>query len=303
MFEESVTSEPLPESVTSESTALSDREQAESVTAGGHFPQEIEEQPEATGQDAPDDTQEDAGAVEEIVEQKPKGVKKRIDELLKDREEARRDRDHWRELALRQQAGDHDGERQPADTPRSETRSDEPEPQPDQYPTYEDYTKAVARWEANKIIEAAGSRASEERERQRMAEEEATVRARAAKAFKEAEQKYPDFQEVAFNQSVRITKPVAALVSRCELAGDVAYYLGKNPDIAASISDMPINNAAIAIGRIEGRILAAREHQTNRNRSSAPAPISPVSGDGVVVDRDPATMSMKDYERWRKGGK
>lgn len=77
-------------------------------------------------------------------------------------------------------------------------------------------------------------------------------------------------------------------------------WLGKNPDEAERIANLPPTRQAVAIAKIAAQVAAKP-----KTISKAPAPIRPVQGSAVSADdmaqekdADPSKMTMGDYAKW-----
>lgn len=218
---------------------------------------------------APDETPEVEASTDDAGKPEPKGAGKRIDELTRYRrdaergkEAAERERDYWREMALRS-------------TPQP-VKAEEPAapPSPVKVPTLADFeydeskyqvaliefTKAEARREAESVLKA---------EREREAQERA-VKTWTEKAADFAKSK-PDYAEKVNDPTLPISAPMAKAIQVSEIGPEVAYHLAENRELAAEIARLPAEAAAYAIGRLEGRLLAQKE------AVKAPAPRAVVS--------------------------
>jgi hypothetical protein len=90
---------------------------------------------------------------------------------------------------------------------------------------------------------------------------------------------------------------LAEMILEAESPVDVAYHLGKNPDLARALSQMPPQRAAYELGRLEAKLNTPKPKIT----SSAPDPISPVRPSGVA-GKNPANMNAAEYRTWRESG-
>ncbi len=211
---------------------------------------------------------------------KKSGVTKRIDELVKLREEARRDAEYWRKVALSRLEAEK-GKNGPADA----TVADRPTAE--KFKTYDEYVEALTDW---KLAE----RTRAEAEARRMESEGRSLAGKIAKA----EEKYPDFRTVALNPDVPITEAMYRALVDSDAGADIAYFLGKNPVEAGRIAALPPVAAVKEIGRLEMKF--AEKNSGARRVSQAPAPVRTVSGAANTVDKAPAEMSMEEYKTWRK---
>lgn len=206
------------------------------------------------------------------------GVTKRIDELVKLREEARRDAEYWRKLALEKlEAG------------KKENAADAGDSKPDasKFKTYDEYVEALTDWKLQEKTRA-------EAEARRIDEEGRLLAGRIAKA----EERYPDFRAVALNPDVPISPAMYSALVESEAGADIAYWLGKNPNEAGRIAALSPIAAVKEIGRLEQRLTG--QNAGVRRVSQAPAPVRTVSGGGGEVEKAPAEMSMEEYRAWRR---
>lgn len=137
-------------------------------------------------------------------------------------------------------------------------------------------------------LEDADRRAQVERE------ELANRRAEAFKAKVDAaREKMPDFDQVFWN--VPVSEHAADLIAESDKAAEIAYWLGKNPQDAARIAHLPPHMQGAEIARIEARVSTV----STRKTSNAPTPPPVLSGQTAPGAKDPASMSMSEYVKWR----
>lgn len=111
--------------------------------------------------------------------------------------------------------------------------------------------------------------------------------------------RYPDFDavlQVASNATV-MSNAISDMVLESEQAVDLAYHLGKNPQIAAQLSQMPPLMAARELGKIEARLIASPPNIV----SKAPPPINPVRPSGSA-SKDVSKMPGPEYIALRATG-
>lgn len=107
-----------------------------------------------------------------------------------------------------------------------------------------------------------------------------------------ANEKYPDFQEVAGNPNLSINEGMAEFIADSEHGPDVAYYLGKHPSEAAKIAQMSPMRAARELTRIEAEVNSKPPVKT----SSAPAPITPLGTRGSAQ----TSLANADFAEYKK---
>lgn len=236
---------------------------------------ELEESPTSEVEET---TQEDTPADDRP---KAKGVQKRIDELTSNWRTAERDRDYWRELALKSAQPEPKPVEQPASTGK---------PALDQYESYDEYVEALADWKYEQRALQERERSQKQQQEQTQAEKVRSFQARAD-AVRET---HPDFDQVVTNPTLPISQAMADAAYASEKGPEILYHLGQNPQEADRIYRMSPIEAAMAIGRIEATL-----SRPARTKSSAPEPIEPVSGVGGVQSVDPDRMTMEQYASWR----
>jgi hypothetical protein len=277
------------------------------ISAQDETPEEeaAETEAEEGGEEGEPESTPEADAEEEPASGKPvKGVQKRIDELTRQRYETQRDRDYWREQALRGGAR--------AEAPRG---AEVPAPDLSQLgkpPTLAEHGYDEAKFMAaltayndnlvKKTVPAMVDQAVKRHQQSEVAQRQQAEATQIAEAFtgKEAEAatRYSDYEAVAHNPDLRITPAMATAIQLSEKGPDVAYHLGKNPAEAARIAGLnPIAQAA-AIGRLEAKFLS----KPQKKPTSAPDPVRPVGSKGVV-QKKPEQMSNEEYRKFRAGQK
>ena len=226
---------------------------------------------------------------------KKPGVHNRIGELTKEKydakreaEAAQRERDYWKEQAMKN------------GKPQQEvpTQADEPtgEPTLEQFDfDTGKFMKALYKWEREqeKVKESQQKQAEEAQKRQ--------------KTFQEREQAFaaahPDYEEVAKAEHVPITKEMAEAIIESDDAPAIAYYLGQNLEEASAIAAMSPIAAARAIGRIEAKLSAKPSVPTTttpaKTVTRAPEPVTTLSGSPAVT-QSYDEMSMAEYDAARK---
>ena len=114
-----------------------------------------------------------------------------------------------------------------------------------------------------------------------------------------ARDKYDDFEQVAYNPSLKITNVMAETIQNSDIGPDIAYYLGANAKEADRISHLSPILQAKEIGRIEAKL--SSEPPAKRT-TSAPPPITPVtsraSGNPSYDTTDPRSIKSMSASEW-----
>jgi len=241
--------------------------------------EEVEAEAEATedGEQEPSDSSPE--------KKESNGFQKRIDKATRKQRDAERDRDYWREQAL---------------------KAEKPEPAPVkpetlEVKTLEDFDFDETKYQAY-IFQTAQEQAVQAA-KSALSEDKATNDAKSRqKAFESKEQKYSktvdDYMEVTRNPDVMITKDMVDIAASSEDGPALLYYLAKNPDISDNIARLSPIDAAREMGRIEATKLSAEP----KKQTKAPKP--PPKIDGVnattTIKADSPDSDKLSTEAWLK---
>lgn len=230
------------------------------------------------------------GEPTDVSEEKPKrkGFLDRINELTAHRRTAERERD---ELQERLQA--------------IESRLSEPKPAaqptailPDNFETYDEYVQALAEDKAKKVIQRQIEELQQREEQNRQSARQSEIQAALMSKMESAAERYDDFAEVVTDPNTQITATMVEALADAENAGDIAYFLGKNPDKARAIAALSPLAQAREIGRIDERLGATQK------TVKKPAPVTaPVRGEGGKFVKDESKMTDAEYYAARRAQK
>ncbi len=216
-----------------------------------------------------------------VIEPKKSKVQERIDQITKEKWEARREAEHWKNLATK------------AEPSRVEVPSDRPKPPLEvDFSDTEEYRKARVEYEDK--VDAwreRGKRSQEIQFRQKQEHEE-----NLAKYNLNAERmrvKYQDFDETV--NSPVFTPELSVEILASEYAPEIGYYLAKNPAEAQRISSLSPNTIAREIGRLESKFTEGK----SKLISGAPKPLTTVTGNDITP-KDPSKMSTEEWMIWEK---
>jgi len=258
--------------------ARDSRAEAEKETTQAAESEQADEQQDAE-EDEQNDTEESAASeADDAAALKPrKGVGKRIDELTREKYDAQRERDYWREQATR-------GKQQQAQ-PVKEADSTEPTLEGCEFDVQK-YNAAWYEWKRGQERKAE----SQQKREQKLQE--------SAQGFA---QSHPDYFEVISNPYLRISQDMVDVIADTDNPAALAYYLGKNPQEAGRISTMNLAGVARAIGRIEAELSAPPPPRqiTPKTVTKAPPPVTTLTGAPAVV-KSLEEMSMREYDERRR---
>lgn len=121
-----------------------------------------------------------------------------------------------------------------------------------------------------------------------------------------------DFAEKVYSiPDAYLNDTVFEALTESEVGPEVAYYLAENLDEAERISNLSPAAAARAIGRLESKFEAKAEAKAEvaseeakpkdePRTTKAPAPPPKLDASNDVVKKDPADMSQKEFNTWRR---
>jgi hypothetical protein len=150
------------------------------------------------------------------------------------------------------------------------------EPKRGDFESYEDYIRALGRYEATQVLTKAQQEA---RTKQQQAESErhaGELQKLAATRIAAGQKEFADFDAV-INEAVAdgLIKPGSELhlaIIESDIGHKVAYHLAKNPDEAERIAELSPRSMAREIGKLEAKLAAAPAPKPK------PAPIDPLGG-------------------------
>ena len=270
---------------------MSEAENTEVVAGSGEPEQVVAETTETEVVDATE-TEESTTSepgVDPAEKPKPKGAGKRIGELTHKRKLAEQERDYWKEQAL-------NGKQPPAKTDVVTDATEAPKaPNSLNYDSDDDYQKAMDVW-----LDQATDRKLSQKEKQA---EEKRVQVQQQEVFQTWESKqsdfadkYEDYYDVAHAEDLPISKDMVEALTSSDKGPEILYHLGRNPQEAARICQLPPIAAAREIGKIEAKIALTPPKKT----TNAPPPINTLSGagTGAVIDQD--SMTTNDWMEARR---
>jgi hypothetical protein len=242
----------------------------------------------AAAADAPETNEPDEDLTAEYVEPTPKKktVQDRIDEVVRQREDTKREL----ERKLQEQRVEFEAKLAALAPTKAPTADAEPNPEAlneDGSPKYTlgEFDPAFIRDLTRHTLNTERAQAAQRSEQERQIEEN-RVRAEALQSswntkLEAAKQTYPDLQEKAqplldsfggLNQDY--AGYLATVLQSMDHGPDVLYYLSTNPDEARAIVNSGAQKATLALGRIEAKFIedAAQKTLAKPRVSKAPPP-------------------------------
>ena len=251
-----------------------------------------------------------ADAAAQPEPKKARGVQKRIDELVKQREEERSEK-----LRLLAMLEARERPEQPVAQPVVEEEAEPVMPTRSAYTDPDTYAEALATW-AKQSASWAGkreARAMIESERARVQEDNlAAAKFQVQQAYKARVEKvvtkYPDYHEVAESPDVMVSPVMAHAIVNSEDGPELQYFLGKNPAEAARILNLNPALQLVEMGELSFRLsapapaaaAAPAAAPAAKPVSAAPKPIKPLASGGEASVPSDQEESMDAYAARRK---
>ena len=253
-----------------------------------------QEVPEHSTSDVPESNDQ---VVEEVAEQTQEKqdpwYKKRIDELTRDKHEARRQAERLEKVLAQQE--EMLRQLQPKQEPNTPTLSP-PNPADFAGGQYDPrYIDAMMQYTRVSAIEEAKQAVAQEYEQRQKQQQIAEQQSRLETAEAAARAKYPDYdstiESITSDPRLANNPTIRQALLGLDNGPDIAYQLGRNLDVAYEIAGMNPIQAGMRLAQLI-------RPETTSTRST-PKPISPITGTGGVSGKpDPATMSTSDYIKY-----
>jgi len=223
------------------------------------------------------ESEEKSEPSESSTEKKQDTLQERIDKLVAARREAQEQAEYWKRKA-------------------------EVQPTPEEFTpgkTLADFNydeDAYSKYLVEETRNAVQSEVQTSLERDRAARREAEFSAKEREFADDVD----DYDRVTRNPSLRITNEMVEAVQMSDDGPAVLYYLGKNPEVASRLSELPPLAMAREIGRIEANEL----RKPGKSTTNAPAPPPKVDAEGPAntISANEAgsdKLSMKEWVRRR----
>jgi hypothetical protein len=173
------------------------------------------------------------------------------------------------------------------------------EPKLDDFDTFEQYTRALARWEARQLIESERKAEADRTEKKRV---ESTIQ-NWNQRVAEFSSKYEDYGDLV-DSLPPLPNVLQRAVIESEAGPELAYHLAKPEnheqlERLISASDDAMKMARI-IGRIEAQLVKPPEPKKEASVSKAPDPIKPVGGKSLAAEKSPDEMTYQEFKSWRE---
>lgn len=244
-------------------------ETTEENTTGAE-PAEVVETPEEHADESP-------------AAKKENRVQKRIDEITREKYEAKQEAEYWRKVAT--------GEIRPQETlqqpapakPAVELPGLPPRPKSEDFEDYEDFVEALGEWSAEKVNVKKEIAAAQKQEQERR---QTTFNTYQEK-INAAKTKYTDWDDViAIAPNLVYPQTTVDAIVESDQGADIQYYLCANEAEAARIHKLSPIQQIKEIAKLEVKLLKPSEPPAKRV-TQAPQPINAIGGnDAGILDID-----------------
>lgn len=297
------------------SEALEPGSDSAAPAAGVPIPTDAGQASGAADQNAGSATADDHGATTEgasdtEAQQPPRGVGKRISELLTERAYERQ-RAEAAERALRdallQRNGQQDNVRQPppAELPPEIQRQLGAPPDPSKFPAGEfdpayAEERAFYRLKQEQARAFVAHRTAQAQQQQQQSQHQLATRVAQFLDEGSSNPDFPDFDEVVRSDSLAMPPHVVRELADLDKPAAVAYWLGKNPAEAKRIAGLGPTGVARELGRIEARLSVPPTPAPQLTAAPEPPPRAVRGSGGNRIDPD--KLSVEQWADLRAKG-
>lgn len=217
-----------------------------------------------------------------------KGVQKRIDQLTRQKHEAKREAEYWREAALKSTPAAPPVSSAPQiytppyaqKEPRIEDFANDPDP-------YTSLARAFGLWAADKKDYENQSRAAQAQQFAQMTAAEQNIRAKMDTGVA----KYPDFVEVTDDLGKIVTPAMREALFDSPAFAELAYHLAQNEDEVHRIAKLTPLAQVRELGKLEDK-LAVKTANPAAKQVRQPTPVQS-AGSGIPISKPNVTKMFE----------
>lgn len=163
----------------------------------------------------------------------------------------------------------------------------------DKFDSYDEFTEALTDWKIEQREVAREQKAKEEEGNKQRTELQKSFASKADKFRAET----PDYDDVISEiADVELSEATAISVIESDLAAQLTYYFGQNPDELDRINNLSPLATAREIGKLEAKLSSAPVKQVKQ--STAPDPIKPIGASKATVTPDATKMTDEEWDKW-----
>lgn len=173
---------------------------------------------------------------------------------------------------------------------------------------WKEFSKDLARFEAANAIKAEQKRVADQRE----SEARQAAQSRHESRIEALSKEHPDYEDVfkgiSGTEADRQPQHVLNYLWESDRGEEIRYYLAKNPVEATRIAKMKPILGLVELGKLEDKLTkpantgaAVEKPAAELPRGGAPAPITPISGEGTAgINTDPSKMNFRELRAFER---
>jgi hypothetical protein len=266
------------------------------TTAQADIPAPEQVEQTAPSEEKPDLTPEQKAEAEEKADEEKRQASDRTKRRRRQRREAAIRREQEARIEAEKKAEYYRGLAEAGKQPESKEGG---EPSQDEFETYEEYTRALIKWElaqANKEIEKP-----QKKEPAPETQETGPVSSEAFKSFTDAgTEKYgedfDDMIQAAMNNEFAATEIMVEAMVEEDYGIDLAMHFYDNPEEAARIAKLSPRKQVQELNKLGAEV---SKPKPEKKLSAAPEPITPEK-DSSVPEVDTSKMTTEQYIKHRR---
>ncbi len=241
------------------------------------------------------EVEQEAPLAAEDDKKEVKGVEKRINKLVKQRSDAQREAQYWRDEALRLKTP---AQVEPVKPTAQASSSQDGMPKAADFTTHEEYVLAVGRWSAKEAVAAYKQEQNESAVKTQQQTQVDTFQSRREEAAK----KHADFEDV-WEEIGDVPVPGHLQAKMLKEGPEFVYQLGKNAAEYKRVMSLPYEDAVEAIAEFKAGLKSSKPSEVKTVQTTkAPAPLKPVGSHATGAVKkdiyDPG-LSFKEFAKLR----
>jgi hypothetical protein len=186
----------------------------------------------------------------------------------------------------------------PSLSPNIDNNVSSSKPEESSYDSYDEYIENLTDWKIDQKTNELSAKNHQKEQQDYIHQRTQQFENRAMKL----RETVPDFDIIAKDPRVggiyNSTPELAELIESSAQGPKIAYYLGKNIDVASKLAAKPLPEMALEIARLEFIASQKEKHK----KTSAPTPIDTITGSTVTTGKDLNKVSSMDEFVQQRGG-
>lgn len=216
------------------------------------------------------------------AKEKPKNpkIERRFSEITKEREDARAEAKKERETreALELKVRELESKENPV--AEAKEFDDSNKPNPKDFSDMYEYAEALAEYSSEKKL----AQRDREEQNRKVADANKAKFEDWGNRINAAKTEMPDFDDMLASSEVRVSDQIRDAIIKSPVGPRILYHLAENDEAAKKLSELPVEDALIAFGKIEATFESKPEKKSIVAKTKAPAPINPIKGAVGTVD-------------------